>query len=498
MHRFKPKALLGIGLIALLTLGACSAADVATGAPLDEFTDALNEDVPRLMRRYGVPGVAMAIIRDGEPAWSRAYGVADRETDTIMTVDTVCRTESISKSVTAWGVMRLVEDGLLDLQRPAESYLGGWELPDSPYDESALTGDHLLSNRSGLPLGTIGPPAEYAPETPRPTAREFVEEDAVLVAEPGSGFFYSDVGFNTLELIVEELTGEPFAAYMDRTVLAPLGMADAGYAWRASYSAALGTGHEMDGSTVRAYVYPASASGGLFADVEDVARFVAAGMLQSDRAREGTLTTESLERIYRPRVDIPGLYGFVADGYGFGHFIETLPDGRTAVWHGGQGHGWMTHFHSVPESGDGIVILTNSQRSWPFIASVLPRWASWSGAGRVRFGVIIPATRVFWGLIAAVAAAVLWQAYRLVTGIRSGSRRVAPASGARVPLRLAQTLGGGGLIALVAWRIALPYVDEASIFPAAAPWAAVVFIAAGVALIASALMPAVGPRPKDA
>ncbi len=67
---------------------------------------------------------------------------------------------------------------------------------------------------------------------------------------------------------------------------------------------------------------------------------------------------------------IPGLFGFAADAYGFRHFIETLPDRRRAVWHGGQGHGWMTHFHAIPESGDGIVILTNSQRSWPFMSRV--------------------------------------------------------------------------------------------------------------------------------
>jgi hypothetical protein len=149
----------------------------------------------------------------------------------------------------------------------------------------------------------------------------------------------------------------------------------------------------------------------------------------------------------------------------------------------------MTHFHSVPESGDGIVILTNSQRSWPLLASILPPWAGWIGAGSVRFGIIIPATRVFWGIIAVVGVAASLQLYRVVGGIRSGRRRIALFSGGKVIRRSIQALSGGGIIALVGWRIALPYVDEASVFPRAAPWAAVVFIAAGIVLLVSALIP---------
>jgi CubicO group peptidase (beta-lactamase class C family) len=319
------------------------------------------------------------------------------------------------------------------------------------------------------------------------------------VSEPGGGFSYSDVGFNVLELIVEEVTGESFVGYMDRAVLAPLGMEDSSYAWRPEYAAGLAAGHEMDGTPVPPYVYPASAAGGLFVTVDDVARFVAAGMLTAPGAggaAQGSgshvrevLTADAIRRMYQPRAEIPGLYGQVADAYGLGHFIERLPDGRTAIWHGGQGHGWMTHFHSVPRSGDGIVVLTNSQRSWPFLASVLPLWAHWSGIGDVRFSVIIPATRVFWGVVAAVALAAIWQAYRLVVGVVRGSRRPALVSAGRPLSRGVQLLGGTGLIALVVWRISLPYVDEASIFPAAAPWAAVALIAMGVVLVASAAIP---------
>lgn len=489
MNRGAMRGAIAIAGLVVLTLVGCSGERVAVGAPAMRFTDYLDERLPLLMDRYDVPGAALAVVRDGELAWSGAYGYADLEAGRPMTVDTTCRAESISKSVTAWGVMKLVESGALDLSQPLVSYVDDLELTRAGFDERAVTVERVLSHRSGLPLGTIGPPSEYAPGEPRPTALEFVGRDAVIVREPGSGFLYSDVGFNSLELVVERVTGEPFASWMEREVLSPLGMADSSYAWRERYATELATGHEMDGTPVAPYVYPAGASGGLFVDVEDAARFVAAGALGSTGLRDGVLTAQSLEAIYRPRVEIPGLYGFVADAYGFGHFIETLPDGRRAVWHGGQGHGWMTHFHSVPESGDGIVILTNSQRAWPLIASVLPEWARWSGAGSVRFGVIVPATRGFWALIGVVAVIALWRAFRVAAGLRAGTRRIAPLARSNRAARLAELLGGAGLIAFVVWRISLPYVDEASIFPAAAPWAAVAFIVMGLVLVVSSLAP---------
>ena len=88
------------------------------------------------------------------------------------------------------------------------------------------------------------------------------------------------------------------------------------------------------------YVYPVKASGGLFAGVEDIARFVCAGMTGSYYADHTLLGPEGIRKLYTPEVDIPGLFGLVSDSYGFGHFIENLSDGRQAVWYGGGlGHG---------------------------------------------------------------------------------------------------------------------------------------------------------------
>jgi len=103
--------------------------------PLSEvdFREQLNQHIPVWMERYGVPGVSIALIKNGEMSWSDAYGFADLEKQTRMTTDTVCRTESISKSVTARGVIRLVELGEIELDDPVHRYLISWEFPESEF-----------------------------------------------------------------------------------------------------------------------------------------------------------------------------------------------------------------------------------------------------------------------------------------------------------------------------------------------------------------------------
>ncbi len=315
-----------------------------------------------------------------------------------------------------------------------------------------------------------------------------------LIREPGSGFLYSNTGFNLLELLIEEVTGRDFAEYMANEVLIPLGMNNSGFSWNETLLPAIPTGYDLQGAPVPMYVYPVKASGGLFAPVEDIARFVAAGMTGSYHTDHAVLGHEGIRKLHTPQVDIPGIFGVVADSYGFGYFIENLPDGRRAVWHGGQGHGWMAHFHAGPESGDGIVILTNSQRSWPLMAQVLNDWARWGGFGSVKMGRItygIIAVRALIGMVALIS---LWQSVRLVRGLRSGNRRLAPLSGDSRKVRLLEATLGMGVIAALVWGAAQPYLMVSSIFPGTAVWAGVSFFVLAVIVILSALLPCVEDR----
>lgn len=475
-------------LVLVLVFGiSCTRRSPGTQDSIDSFAQHLDTRIPRLMRRYDVPGASVALVHDGNLVWSGAYGYADLEHERRMTVDAVYRVESISKSVTAWGVMTLVEQGQIDLDDPVQQYLDDWDLPGDADQEVTIR--RLLSQSAGMPLGPIGVEVEYAPQSEPPSLQDYLAQEAQLVREPGSGFLYSNVGFNLLELLIEEVTGRDFAAYMADEVLAPLGMHDASFAWNETLHPLIPTGYELHGTPVPPYVYPASAAGGLLATVEDIARFVSAEMTSPAYAEHAVLGQESIHQIHTPAVDVSGVYGVVADSYGLGHFIENLPGGRRAVWHGGQGHGWMTHFHAVPESGDGVVILTNSERSWPFMAHVLSDWARWGGFDAVKMGRIVYATialQAFTGIVALVS---LWQVVRLLRELRSGNRRLAPLSKDSRKTRLLQASLGIGVIAALAWSAAQPYLMVSSIFPGMVGWTGGVLLAWAIIMVLSASFP---------
>ncbi|PQJ27001.1 hypothetical protein BSZ35_17970 [Salinibacter sp. 10B] len=474
-------------------LSGCVQSPVEPLSSLEHFTAHLNRRVPELVEQYQIPGASMALIHEGTLVWSGAYGTADAGSGRKMTVEAVCRVESISKSVTAWAVMRLVEDGRIDLDAPVHQYLEDWTFPDTEYAAQKVTVRQLLSHTAGLPLGPIGKGAEYAPQSSRPSLRDYLTREARLIRPPGSEFLYSNVGFNLLELLIEEVSGRDFATHMEEEVLRPLGMRRSTFAWRDSLREYIPMGYEGDGTPVAPYVYPVRASGGLLAPVEDIARFLRAEMLSFGDEMDGLLSPESIRMLHAPQTDIPGLYGIVADGYGFGHFVEVLPDSRQAAWHGGQGHGWMSHFHLVPESGDGIVLLTNSERSWPFFAHVLTAWSTWRGFGGVKLGRITDATTALWGLIGLLVIVSLWLLYRLVWALRTQERRFAPLERTAWIRRLLQAVGGIAVLAVVGWSATQPYLIVTSIFPATAGWAGLALCLLAATLIVSASYPRRAP-----
>jgi len=464
-------------MMVLLTAVIVSAGIISAGDPsqpvkpqasIDDFTGRLEKQITQLMDQYEIPGVALALIVDGEPVWSGAYGYANLEKRTKMTVNAICRTESISKSITAWGVMKLEERGQIDLDTPVQQYLGDWKLPDSKFSENEVTIRRLLSNSAGMPLGTIG--EEYPPNSGRPSLRQYLTKEAHLTYEPGSKFLYSNPGFNLLELLVEEVTDRDFAGYMKNEVLLPLGMHHSSFDWNEDWSSKVPLGYDLHGNAVPPYVYPYKASGGLFSTVKDIARFASAGMTGSNRDNPTILDEKSIRTMYTPQVRTSGIFSFVADAYGFGHFIETLPDGKRAVWHGGQGLGWMTHFHVVPETGDGIVIFTNSQRGWPFMAHVLKDWSNWRGFGPVQFARITTLVTGMWIVIILIVLLAIWRAWRIAYGLKTGKRKLSLSLKITSKTRIAEFLTFVIIAFVLLWAITRDYLFISSIFPVGAVW----------------------------
>ena len=216
------------------------------------FIAHLDEQVPTLLRQLSLPGIAVAVIAEGRVQVLRTWGLANCEREESLTENHRFRLASISNPVTAWGVMSLVERGLLDLDAPVDDYLTRWKLPRNGFDPRGVTARGLLSHTAGLAAGG------GAGVNPRFTMPSLVDtlsgenslqldEDQVayyrhvgleldevlrpvtLVANPGEQFTYSNSGYGLLQLLIEEISGQPFIDYMQQAVLGPLGMQSSGF-----------------------------------------------------------------------------------------------------------------------------------------------------------------------------------------------------------------------------------------------------------------------------
>lgn len=459
----------------LFTLGSCAQEASVRASDWEQ-------EIPELMETYDIPGAVIAVMEQGDISRVSAYGYADRENGVPMRTDTVCRVESISKSLTAWGIMHLVEQGTLDVHAPALSYLNTWRPPQDQPCLDQITIGQLLSHQAGLDLGTIG--VIYDPLGPVPSLEQQLSEDLRCISDQQNRFFYSNTGYNLLEKIIEDVTRTDFADYMHTEILEPLGMETATFSWDEGLN--IPHGHDDDGTPIPPYVYPDKASGGLFATVFDIAAFLSAGMNPSSSA---VLSQHAVDQIYREQAVPTGYYSLVFDGYGYGHFIEILDNGLRAYSHGGQGTGWMTHFHSIPETGDALIILTNSQRSWPFISALLNRWGEETGYSPIGMGLIEKAGHILRIVLIFLSAILVIKTLFLIKAIKDRRRIFSPLHPDHLLIRMLNATAALLIAAGIIWALSQPYLFITSVFPIESPYLLIIGIYSVVLLSLQALFP---------
>ena len=173
------------------------------------------------------------------------------------------------------------------------------------------------------------------------------------------------------------------------------------------------------------------------------------------------LTPQSMNTMYTPASEITGIYTMGSRRVWIWTFslknslMEKRPYGD-----GGQGYGWMSHFHSIPETGDGIVILTNSQRSWPLIAKVLQEWTQWREAESVQMSRIGFGITLMWILVSLLALTSIFLAFRLVHGLFHKTRFFSLSRLIRSPLKAIQCACGAAMIGAIMWALSSTLFDD--------------------------------------
>jgi CubicO group peptidase (beta-lactamase class C family) len=445
---------------------------IKPGVSLDQFKDHMDVLLPDLMDAYTIAGVNISLVKDSQIVWSKSYGYADINDQHPLTVDTPMSVQSISKSVTAWGVLKLVADGLLDLDAPVMNYLKDWQFPQTKYSVDNVTTRALLSHTAGMPLGDFTD--VYAPNQAMPTLTQKLTKEVNLIHEPQTKFSYSNVGYHLLELVIENISGQSFSEYMASEILIPLGMSSSSFEISNTLKPYPPTGYDLKGKPVAVYQYPEKSSGGLFATVEDIARFAIGSMKENQ-----VLDMKYIQMMYTPESNRIGMFNMVFDAYGFGHYLEELPNSLLSVSHGGQGNGIMTHFQVVPESGDAIIILTNSQRSWPLISIILTEWAQWRNFPSVGMGIII------WGHYAMIALiSLLFSTSVLIVCMLIHSLKLQT----HIHLKKTRLFLSIVLIAILIYSANQPYLFVTSVFPILSSYLAIAVFMLSLSLLASVLL----------
>lgn len=303
------------------------------------------------MAFFKVPGVSITMFEKGRISSDKLYGYSDNAAKTPLDTLAKFQAASISKSLTAVAVLRLAEQYALDLDRDINEYLKTWKLPRSRFTQSEkVTIRRLLSHTAGVNVGGFG---GYLKNERIPSLDEILDgkgnSPAIKVVEvPGKKYQYSGGGYMILQKLVEDLTGYGFSDYMQKEILAPMGMMHSSF--ELAPSANISLAHTASGEPYPNgfYQMPESAPAGLWTTGSDLARFCIALQGGYDGKKNSFLS----QSIVKAMLASNGNYGL---GIGLGGKGEDV-----YFFHGGRNRGYNNVMLNLyRRGGQGIVVLTN-------------------------------------------------------------------------------------------------------------------------------------------
>lgn len=345
-RRATPLLRLLLGLAALL-----SSARGGAEAPVAELeaarAAAVEAAVTATMTGAGIPGASVAIAVGGRLRFAQGYGTADLENGVPATASTMYRLASVSKPITAAAVLKLAEEGRLDLDAPIQRYV-----PPFPEKTWPVTARSLLGHLGGVRHYRDDEPTNTTPHSGVQDGLAFFADDA-LVVEPGTRYVYSTYGYILLGAAVEGAAARPYLDYLKDVVFSPAGLT----AMRSDevrpiipgraqgYVRTAGGPILNSGLADVSYKVP---GGGFIATASDVSRFGAA------LVSGAILSKDSLASMLTPQREKGGR----ATGYGLG--LNVLARGaRREAWHTGGQERVSTVLFLLPDDGVSVAVLCN-------------------------------------------------------------------------------------------------------------------------------------------
>lgn len=372
-----------LSFAALLAVPGLVAPTPATAqAAADRFAP-VRASIQTAITDSGIPSIAVAVSHRGRVVWAEGFGWADREGRVPATEHTMYSLASISKPITATGLMVQVERGTVGLDRPANDYLGVGRITGLAGDAGGATVRRLASHTSGLPLHYMFY-YDGAPDV-LPSMDEAIARYAIVAYPPGSSYDYSNLGYGVLDHIIERSSGVTYADFMRSEVFLPLGMTRTSIHVGPGLEAFAAVRYDREGRRVPWYDFDHRGASAVYSSAHDLLRF---GMFHLGNRLPGMkqiLADSSRREMQVSRHGIAGLE------YGVGWRINPDENGLLRVSHTGGMPGVATLLGLYPSEDLAVVVLANTTSNATvgriaseIVATLVPRYADTLRARRAR------------------------------------------------------------------------------------------------------------------
>jgi CubicO group peptidase (beta-lactamase class C family)/D-alanyl-D-alanine dipeptidase len=328
---------------------------IAPVKPYEEVARRLEAFIGKEVQSKGLPALSIALVDDQRIVWAKGFGYADPQTKKPATADTVYRVGSVSKLFTDLAVMQLVEKGQLSLDAPVRKYLPDFT-PANPTGK-AITLRQLMAHRSGL---VREPPVGNYFDPTNPSLARMVESlnKTTLVYEPEQRTKYSNAAIATVGFVLEQTQDTHFARYLQRKLLAALGMEHSGFEPQEKLAGELAKavmwtyhGREFPAPTFELGMAPA---GSMYSTVQDLGRFLSVLFARGKSEHGVIVRPETLEQMWTPQFVKAG----EKKGFGLGFMIDQK-HGTRWIGHGGAIYGFSTELAALPDEKLGVVVIAS-------------------------------------------------------------------------------------------------------------------------------------------
>jgi CubicO group peptidase (beta-lactamase class C family) len=315
----------------------------------------LEKLTPQLIKELNVPGVSISIIKNYKLSWSKSFGVSDAVQQNKVNNKTIFEACSMSKPVFTFLVLKLAEQGKLDLDKPLSEYLPGLFVSDNDDYSKLITAKLILTHTGGMPNWRKGGEERGGP--------------IPIYFKPGTKFNYSGEGIYYLQRVVEYITQEPLETYAKHNLFDKLGLESTSFIWTEKLNLQIATGHDTLGNrNERSNYKHSNAAYTLYTTPDEYAKFLIEIMKQNNPdefSLSKRMTNEMLK--HQIRVDVRdvidrpgrslGLFSFRGLGWG----IDSTITGDIVYHSGANQTGFRCYSQFNVREGSGIVIMTNSQ-----------------------------------------------------------------------------------------------------------------------------------------